>query len=269
METLGDDDMITKDLISKMNAILDNLNLNFSDIKEKTPQSDPLKDIQDNLLSIYSQYRGLWSEIHNVLTDDFKKETVITLKSVISADFIKLKGIAILKKNVIELPLHSVIPPRAINSDYWISVKEMLLSAPKYQNILKKLTAQYRIFIDQQVDQELHKVLVPIQNELKTQFRKAYYKSPLTFEEFLTQMNVNTNTHETHKLRRDFESAIQKKNMEIAQDKQQKSFDNYQRYFSMDERELARAKRQGTMQKRVFSKKSRQEKPNKKEQENP
>lgn len=261
--------MITKDLVSKMTKILDNLNLNISDIKEKIPQSEQLKVMQSDILATLGQYHGLWFGIHTILIEDYKKETILTLKSMISPTYVYQKGIDILKMNVVENPLNNVIPPRAISPEYWLSIKEMLLSTSKYENILKKLATQYRIFIDKQVDLELRKALVPISNDVKTQFRKAYYNAPLTFEQFLSQANVNSNIKESHKLRKDFESAIQKKNLEIAQEKQQKSFDNYERYFSMDERELARAKRQGSLQKRVFSKKSRQGKDTKKDQENP
>ena len=101
----------------------------------------------------------------------------------------------------------------------------------------------------------------------KAEYRKSYYRSPISFDSFLesnapkkaitSNQPANVNARE---IREKYERAIEKKKLDTMKQSQEQSFDNYKIFFQMDDRELARAKRQGDMQKRVYSKKSRREK---------
>lgn len=132
------------------------------------------------------------------------------------------------------------------------------------QSVLLHMNTFYESRIEEKIEQELKKVPMEIDPKIRAKYKHAYLKNPLSFQEFLdltpkksqTSASIAASPENGDKFRKQYVQALEKKKIEEKKSEQLESFDDYEKYFSMTERELERAKRKGSMR-RKYQKKTR------------
>ncbi len=246
-----------------INGTLEDLDLT-SEVTENLP--DSLEYNKNRIFSLYSQFNSIFNPIKDVFLADFQTAILKEIQSQAKPNRTQKMGLSLLGNQSLERNLGSTHLVSSISRNYWSKLENVLLKSEKFKPILSNLQNFYLKFLDKQVDLELSKVPMEIDDGIREEYRKLYYTQRLSFEQFLDLNKPTDNFSSTdedsrtldksEQLRKDFEQALEHKKLEQAKDKQQKSFDDYKEYFNMNDRELERAKRRSA-NKRKFSKKSR------------
>jgi hypothetical protein len=263
--------IIDRDTIKQLMQFIENIQEDYDTLSIIQNENFELHPVNDDLKFLFDSYLSFWRTIHHLFRIDYKDSTFDFLKHNISAEMEKKIGVNLLKRNLSQKPIGSIKITKEISIDYWNQIINFIESQEKFKIVIERLKGIYKKKIEQQIIAELKTVTIPLEEQIKKEYYKAYFKNPISFEEFinltankLPSKNQTTSnatlTYETQKVRQEFENALEQKKLEVMKKEQIKSFDNYERYFSLDERELARAKREGSLEKRIFQKKSRREK---------
>jgi len=263
--------LVSKSSLKNINDLIERLKSQREELEALSLVDTPLTPVQTSITTTTHHYETLWAKIWNIFNKDIKHSTFALLKTTISQYLIKQFGIQLLKKkNVVERPWHGSKFTRALSPEDWSTYKEALKNDAKYIPILQKIKVQYEKHLNQKIEAELQQVSVSVDEKLRNAYKAAYFRSPISFNEFMEQNQTATNSTtspiirtvqgEAKQIRAKYERALEQKKLESEKKEQENKFDNYQTYFTMDERELARAKRQGDLQRRAVAKKSRRDK---------
>ena len=225
--------------------------------------------IENNL----SEMSLIFKEIQKSLTEDYQNELFFDIQNLSKHSVVKEIGISLLKNKILEKPIDSGSIVFALHKNYWDALLSRMIKTTKFNSAIKKLNSfQYEI-LNEKINEELKNIPIEIDQSVREEYRIEYYRNPLTFSEYLNieqkknqEKQLSSDQPDSfkssEKLRKEFVRAIEKKKLDKKKEDQTKSFDNYDSYFKMDERELQRAKRNGKMR-RKYTKKSRKEKYNK------
>jgi hypothetical protein len=262
--------LISKSSLKNVNDLIEQLKSQREELEALSLGNSSLVPVQTSITTTTRIYETLWEKIWNIFNKDIKSSTFALLKTTISQYLLKQFGIQLLKKNVVERPWHGAKFTRALSSEEWSNYKESLKNDERYTLILQKLKIQYEKHLNQKIDKELQQVSVTVDENLRNAYKAAYFRTPISFNTFMeqnqntisssTSSTIRTNQGEAKQIRAKYERALEQKKLESEKKEQENKFDNYQTYFTMDERELARAKRQGDLQRRAVAKKSRRDK---------
>jgi hypothetical protein len=266
VESIGLSENTLKVISSVIDSIDDNLiELDASETQEKTE----LTEIFESLSSYYIDYRENLEHIRTFLLESQQKNLLNQTKVLCTREFVKTLGIWLLKNKIIERPLRSILTIQSPNRQYLQELLPLVYTSEKFNSVLQNISDYYHKILDKEIDEELRKVPITLTPDIIADYRKAFYKEKRPFEEFIKESSPNRTGHvnrnslvdpSSANLRKEFETALEKKKFEEQKEKQQNQFDNYEKYFHMDERELDRAKRQGDQRRRVISKQTRREK---------
>lgn len=267
---MSQNQIIDKNSLQKILHISDQIRGNLSDLdlnpdfNENLPES--LENVRNNLSSLFSRLNSIFSPIKNVFFEDFQSQILKEIQFHANSSQTQKIGLNLIGNQVIEKQIGTAHLVSSISHDYWIKIKQILFKSDKFLPILSNLQNFYFKFLDTKVELELNKVPMEIDDGIREEYRKIYYQQQISFEEFLELNNPkdffsstpeeSESSDKSEKLRQDFEKAIEHKKLEQNKVQQQKSFDNYQEYFKMNDRDLERAKRRSS-NKRKYSKKSR------------
>jgi len=262
--------LISKSSLKNVNDLIEQLKSQREELEALSLGNSSLVPVQTSITTTTRIYETLWEKIWNIFNKDIKSSTFALLKTTISQYLLKQFGIQLLKKNVVERPWHGAKFTRALSSEEWSNYKESLKNDERYTLILQKLKIQYEKHLNQKIDKELQQVSVTVDENLRNAYKAAYFRTPISFNTFMeqnqntisssTSSTIRTNQGEAKQIRAKYERALEQKKLESEKKEQENKFDNYHTYFTMDERELARAKRQGDLQRRAVAKKSRRDK---------
>ena len=240
---------------------------------QETSLSTSLHKISDNF---FSQFDFIKIYLQNIVQDNTLQHT----KEVISNKLIMQIGLDNLKLNIFHRPISNLNCVPVIDPNYWVKLLDYIGNQPKFEDTLGKLRTYYKNILDKKIDEELQKVPIDIDKEIENQYRTMYYSNPLTFQAFIDieekknqdndiysfdednddyNSSSSVSKDNSEGLRHKFEQAIEKKKTDKMKKEQEKSFDNYENYFDMSERELNRAKRKSSSR-RKYNKQSRRKK---------
>lgn len=259
--------LVSKSSLKSINELIERLKIQCEEIETLQISETPLYSLQTSVTKTTRNYETVWQKIWNIFNQDVKNSTLALLKSKVSAFLIKKFGLNLLKKNVVERPWHGTEFTRSLSIEDWTQLKTSFSKDARFHPVFQKIKIQYENNINKKIEAELQQVTIPVDGKLKASYRTAYYQKPISFNEFLEQNQNTANSSisnnpkssqtEAKQIRAKYEQALEQKKLETEKKEQEKKFDNYQSYFTMDERELARAKRQGDLQRRAVTKKSR------------
>ncbi|MHA1901151.1 MAG: hypothetical protein ACTSW5_09670 [Promethearchaeota archaeon] len=231
----------------------------------RNPEMELLSDhITENL----SKIKLIFEDIQNLFTQDYLEQIFLKYRKKSQIQIVKEIGLNLLKKKIIEKPIECNGVVLTLPLNYWETLSERLIESQKYNSVFHKLKKFHFSILDEKINKELANIPIDIDSSVKEDYKKAYYENPLSFEEYLNinqkgeeKKNIHSekrsNSSET--LRKEFIQALEKRKIVKKKEEQTKSFDNYEAYFKMDERELRRAKKNGYVR-RKYKKKSRKEK---------
>ncbi len=254
---------------------------NYLDLKKDyldTRKSSEMrnKDLEDSIDSISSHFFFQFDTLQKYLQNYVHDEIITLSQQMVSPQKLTKIGADFLKLNKIFKPQSSINVIPSIAVEYWATILNYLKNQEQFNHTFSKIKGMYLQHLDRLIEVELKSVPIEIDEEIKSQFRKRFYASPLSFQTYLEleekksisieNQNVfnfeDTDQKEleaSQDLRKKFEEAIEKKKNVQMKEKQDKTYDNYESYFEMSERELERVKRQNT-KRRKYSKKSRRRK---------
>jgi len=261
----ADNKLIDRDSIQFFSEIIDYIKENQSNLEKPADPTMGLlsKQISNNL----SEMSLIFVEIQKSLTEDYQNELFLDIQNLSKHSIVKDIGINLLKNKILEKPIESENIVFALQKQYWDALLLRAIKSSKFNSTIKNLNIFYHEIINEKINEELKKIPIEIDQSVKEDFKKAYFRSPLTFSEYL---NIEQKRHKdsqftldqpdsfdsSEKLRKEFVQAIEKKKLDKKKEDQTKSFDNYDTYFKMTDRELKRAKRNGKMR-RKYTKKTR------------
>ena len=226
--------------------------------------------LSEQISSNLSEMSSIFKKIQISLTEDYQNELFSDIQNLSKQSIVKEIGINLLKNKILEKPIASENIVFALQKKYWDALLLRAIESSKFNSTIENLNKFHYRIINEKISEELKKIPIEIDPSVKEDFKKAYFRSPLTFSEYL---NIEQKKHKerqfsldqpdsfdsSEKLRKEFVQAIEKKKLNKKKEDQKKSFDNYNAYFEMDDRELKRAKRNGKM-KRKYTKKTRRNK---------
>jgi len=256
---------------------------NFSQLREETKnsmqelrllsvslQEDTHQNARD-MLHLYEVYDDIFHSLQDILSSDYKSQVFSQIKSKINSSITLQIGINILQSHTIEKPVlaSNIIP--SIPPTYWENIFQIIYSTESFRHLKSKVKKYYKKRLDTEIDTILGALPLKVDLHIQEEYRKQYYKHPLSFDDFLDLTSPSRidlgeadpfSTHQSippvsqaEKLRANFEKALEKKKLDQEKKGQAESFDNYKEYFQMDERDLERVKRNS--KKRKPTKKTR------------
>ena len=217
--------------------------------------------LSEQISSNLSEMSSIFKKIQISLTEDYQNELFSDIQNLSKQSIVKEIGINLLKNKILEKPIASENIVFALQKKYWDALLLRAIESSKFNSTIENLNKFHYRIINEKISEELKKIPIEIDPSVKEDFKKAYFRSPLTFSEYL---NIEQKKHKerqfsldqpdsfdsSEKLRKEFVQAIEKKKMDKKKEDQKKSFDNYNAYFEMDDRELKRAKRNGKMKRK-------------------
>ncbi|MHA1561879.1 MAG: hypothetical protein ACTSPA_07095, partial [Promethearchaeota archaeon] len=234
------------------------------------PADSNMELLSEQISHNLSDMSLIFKKIQKSLTEDYQSELFLDIKNLSKHSVVKEIGINLLKNKILEKPIESESIVFAIQKKYWDALLPRVIKSTKFNSALENLNIFHFEIINEKIMEELKNIPIEIDSSVREDYKKAYYRNPLTFSEYL---NIEQKKHKerqfsldqpdsfdsSEKLRKEFVQAIEKKKLDKKKEDQKKSFDNYNAYFEMDDRELKRAKRNGKM-KRKYTKKTRRNK---------
>lgn len=261
----ADNKLIDRDSIQFFSEIIDFISENQSNLDE--PADPDMGLLSEQISNNLSEMSLIFEKIQKSLTEDYQSELFLGIQNLSKHSIVKDIGINLLKNKILEKPIESENIIYAIQKKYWEALLLRMNKSIKFNSVIEKLSYFHNEIINEKINAELRNIPIDIDLSVKEEYKKAYYRNPLTFSEYLNIEQEKYNERQfssdqpdsfnsSEKLRKDFVRAIEKKKIEKKKEEQTKSFDNYIAYFEMDERELKRAKRNGKMR-RKYTKKTR------------
>ncbi|MHA1775383.1 MAG: hypothetical protein ACTSWC_01340 [Promethearchaeota archaeon] len=252
----------SEDIIHKIEDLLQMISTNTRKLDEITYPDFQLE--KEKLQKDLAFSRIYLQQIQNLINEEEKGRKFSQFKKISEEDVMLKLGLFLINKRKFHKVKKKIPFIFSITLGQWEQLSKMLFRSNKMRSVLYELKYFYNRSIDIKVDSILQNLPIQINPELKERFRLEYSKKPLTFEEFMQQINApNISTLQNQEelvnsadLRKNYEKALERKKILEKKQEQLESFDNYEQYFSMSERELKRAKRKGTMR-RKYQKKSR------------
>ncbi|MHA1518805.1 MAG: hypothetical protein ACTSRK_01355 [Promethearchaeota archaeon] len=252
----------TRASIQLVGQILDEITEEQSMLSEITAEASiSTRDHYQKIISVIQRY---YRDFHQALVLDFKDNVVNSVKSFITKKNMQLLGLSLLNRKSFQKPVkQSAIIP-SISQLYWQKIGLYIFQTPQMQSVLNHLGKYYDQEIEKKIEAELQQVPMQVDKIIRSKYKQVYLNNPLSFQEFLNldksqssdqSFNSNNDTN-SDVLRQQFEQALEKKKLEEKKVEQLESFDDYDKYFSMSERELERAKRQGN-RRHKYKKKTR------------
>ncbi|WP_371806573.1 hypothetical protein [Candidatus Lokiarchaeum ossiferum] len=267
---MSQNQIIDKASLQKILQISDQIRGNLSDLDlnmelyENLPES--LKNVKTKLSTLFSRLDSIFSPIKNVIFEDYQSQIINDIQNQANPLQTQKIGLYFIGNQILEKSIGTAHLVSSISPDYWTKIKQILFTTDKFLPILSNLQNFYLQLLDTKIDLELSKVPMEIDDGVREEYRKIYYKQQISFADFLelnkpkkfdsSTQEESESSEKSEQLRQDFEKAIEHKKLEQKKAQQKKSFDNYQEYFKMSERDLERAKRKSTS-KRKYTKKSR------------
>ena len=239
---------------------------------QKSPKKDNPKAIETaiRIKSLLKSFFHDFQQLKGVLSQDYQKQVFLKIQDSIERGNARNIGISLLNSRSIESPIYHSKIVNHLTEEYWMQIQENAFSQDLFTDITSKLNTFYKKHMNQLIEKELEKVPIQIDESIEREFTKQFYKSRLSFQDFLDmtkekegkekvkrKSKAGKNETETDKLRKDFEAALKKKKLKQLKKKQIESFDNYEQYFDMNDREIRRAKRSGEIKKRKYGRNTR------------
>ncbi len=265
----ADNKLIDRDSIQFFSEIIDFIKENQSNLSE--PADPNMGLLSEQITNNLSTMSSIFNKIQKSLTEDYQSELFLNVQNLSKYSFAREIGINLLKNKVLEKPIESESIVFDLQKNYWDALLQRMIKSIKFNSTIEKLNNFHHEIINEKIIEELKKIPIEIEPNVREDYKKAYYSNPLTFSEYL---NIEQKKHQerqnyydqqtdsfdsSEKLRKEFVEAIEKKKLDKKKEEQEKQFDNYKSYFKMDERELQRAKRNGKMR-RKYTKKTRRNK---------
>jgi hypothetical protein len=261
----SDNKLIDRDSIQFFSEIIDFIKENQSNLDE--PADHNMRFLSEQIINNLSEMSFIFKKIQKSLTEDYQNELFSDIQNLAKCSVVKEIGIRLLKNKILEKNIESENIVFALQKKYWDALLLRMIKSVKFNSTIEKLENFHYEIINEKINEELKNIPIEIDQSVREDYKKAYYRNPLTFSEYL---NIEQEKHKerqfsldqsdsfssSEKLRKEFVLAIEKKKLDKKKEDQTKSFDNYDAYFKMDERELKRAKRNGKMR-RKYSKKTR------------
>ena len=252
----------TRASIQQVSQILDEITEEQNLLAEIS--AEPLISTKDHFQKIISQIQRYYRDFHQALVLDFKDHLVHSVKSAFTPKNMQSIGLTLLNRKSFQKPVKQTAIIPSISQIYWQKIGPYIFQTPQMQSVLKNLARYFDQEIEKKIDAEMRQVPMQVDERIRSKYKQVYLTRPLSFQEFLNLDNsqpfdqsIHSNSDDNSDvLRRQFEQALDKKKLEEKKVEQLESFDDYDKYFSMDERELERAKRLGNRRNK-YQKKSR------------
>lgn len=267
MEQINQPIEIGKDFLKKMTFSINQLNEELQSFELENISLESLHTLQLDLFEFIQNYKTEYDSIYQIFSEDYKNNLKTQIMHGLSAELIKKVGTVLLYNKLLTNPGVNPQYIFEIPSVYWNTLQDTLWNANEFIPIFAKIKKHYLQKIDAKIQEEIKKIGFEIAPDIKENYKKTYLKTPMTFQAFIENYQQKPNKNQdvlvketsTAQLRSQFEKELERKKMEELKSQQAQSFDNYDAYFNLDERELARLKR-NPKDKRTISKISRRDK---------
>ncbi len=266
---------INPDSIQVLSKMLSDVSNRYETLERRSEDHQILeseKSLKKDLKKVLDGYYNEFKLVKQVFSEDVEEKVIQGFSKIANKAECRKIGTSFLNQTFINTPIYSssIIP--SLTLDYWLGIRENSLKDEKIKPVLQNLQKYYRSKMDERIKRELEKVPINIDESIKNEYKKAYYNKRISFQEFLdlsekrkkkskvSKKQGQKGRSDTEKIRKDFEKALEKKKITQKKRKQMDSFDNYEQYFNMNEREIRRAKRSGKIKKRKYKRNSRRRK---------
>ncbi len=252
----------TRDSIKEVGQILDEI-VEEQNLLVKI-SAEPSLSSKDHFQKIISQIQTYYRNFQQALVLDFKDNVVNSVKSAFTKNNMQSVGLSFLNRKSFQKPVKQAAIIPSISQIYWQKIGPYIFQSTQMKSVFHRLGKYYDQEIEKKIEAELRKVPMQVDDGIRLKYKQVYLDQPLSFQEFLNLNDSNSYDQSSSSnfesnsdvLRQQFEQALEKKKLEEKKIEQLESFDDYDKYFSMSERELERAKRQGN-RRHKYKKKTR------------
>ncbi len=203
-----------------------------------------LKDINNKLKKHSNENINKFLVFRDELIKKYKDSFKEDLKYLnLNQEFMKTIGLFLIENKKISkiIDRSSYIP--ALTLDIWLDLIESLKANSLFISTIKKIHIFYDYLLREKLKLELNKIPDDINPVLIEDFKKTYKKDPLTFQEFLENVETKLTAEEFDKKRQIIEETKEKEKLKQLQKRQEKQQQSYQDYFTLSDEEFKRRRR--------------------------
>ncbi len=229
---------------------ISSLVLKIMDNQDFLDQFDEINKVLDKLNRdlhyISNQNLTNFLFFHDLLIQKYKESFKESLKVInITQDHMKELGLSFIENRKIHKIIRTISYIPSLSLDEWLE----LLSSLKLNSIffigVEKIEKFFKIKLESKLKLELEKIPEDIDKEIIEKFKATYENDPLSFQDFLQQIENQLSAEELKKKRKIIEDLKNKELLEKMKKKQEDQFHSktYQEYIHLPDEEFERRRR--------------------------
>lgn len=209
-----------------------------------------LKDITNELIAISNANVNNFLVFQDNLIQKYRDTLKEHLKKLtIDQTFTKNIGISLIESRQISriIDKFSFLP--AISLNQWLELLESLTQNSLFLSVLPKLNKFFELITKKKFEIELNKIPKDIDPVLIKGFETAFLTEPITFQDFLKNIENKLTKEELIAKKQIIEKAKEKEKLEELKKKQTEQNQSYQDYFKLSDKEFQRKRRKQSREK--------------------
>ncbi|TFG23483.1 MAG: hypothetical protein EU529_07175 [Promethearchaeota archaeon] len=220
---------------------------NFSDqdfINQIQELNQLLKNINDTLIKVSKENIGKFIFFQDELIKKYKDDFVDKLKkSNLNRNNIKQIGLNLIENKKISKIIYQSSFLFSLTLDEWLDLLDSLKQNSLYLATLKKVEKYYSELLKKRLKQELSKIPNNSDPNLIKDFEKSFHSNPITFKEFIQNIESKSTQKELETKRRFIEKTKEDASLTILKEKQERQLQSFEDYFKFSDKEFKRRMR--------------------------
>lgn len=220
---------------------------NFSDqdfINQIQELTQLLKNINDTLIKVSKENIGKFIFFQDELIKKYKDDFVDKLKkSNLNRTNIKQIGLNLIENKKISKIIYQSSFLFSLTLAEWLDLLDSLKQNSLYLATLKKVEKYYSELLKKRFKQEVSKIPNNVDPNLIKDFEKSFHSNPITFKEYIQNIESELTQKELETKRRFIEKTKKDASLTILKEKQERQLQSFEDYFKFSNKEFERRRR--------------------------
>lgn len=220
---------------------------NFSDqdfINQIQEITQLLKNINDTLIKVSKENIGNFIFFQDELIKKYKDDFVHRLKkSNLNRNNIKQIGLNLIENKNISKIIYQSSFLFSLTLAEWLDLLDSLKQNSLYLATLKKVENYYTELLKKRLQQELSKIPNNVDPNLIKDYEKSFYNNPITFKEFIQNIESELTQKELEAKRKFIEKTKEDATLTILKEKQERQLQSFEDYVKLSDKEFKRRMR--------------------------
>ncbi|MFX1273986.1 MAG: hypothetical protein ACFFBP_02215 [Promethearchaeota archaeon] len=224
-----------------------------SNIFENDDFITQLEEVNEILSKSYQEIRQISSQnlnqflfFQDLLIQKYKEAFKDSLKAInLTQSYTKQLGLYLIENRNISKNIETISFIPSLSLEEWLELLNSLKLNSIFLTGVNNIEKYFISIIESKLELELEKVPDDIDTEIVNKFKETYLRSPISFEEFLYEIEKQLTAEELKKKRKIIEELKKKEVIEDMKKKQEDQFHSstYQEYIRLSDEEFERRRR--------------------------